>query len=584
MSRLPRMRPGHTLIGLTWLLAAAGALAGCGGSSSPAASTDVDDDFPQPPAAGLAPTPPMGWNSWNEFGGNVNEKLVEAVADAFVASGLKDAGYTYVNIDDTWSNKAGRAADGSLQADLNKFPDGISGVADHVHAAGLKLGIYGDRGTATCGGYPGSQGYETQDATTFAGWGVDYLKYDNCSASLNVETQYQTMQAALAATNRPFVFSLCAWQFYEWGVTTGNLWRTTSDIKDAWPSIFGNIMNDRTYAAYAGPNGWNDPDMLEVGVTDDQFSYNVTHTEYQSHFSLWAIAAAPLIMGNNPTKLTENPEILAILTNKEVIALDQDALGLQGTEVWQSADGSLSVWAKPLNAAGTRGVVLLNAGDAPADVGFTLPMIGLAGGAATVRDLVTHVDLGAFTDGYAVAAIPTHGTATLKVTGTEPPRPSGAVDVSDLTWTYQANGLGTIEKDMSNGFSEAGDGAPISLGGTVYPKGLGMAAPAAVIYRLNKSCTSFTATVGVDDSAHGGGSIVASVWGQGGKDDKDDGWHNLFTSPTLTGLSGVNPVAMPVAVDVTGMRRLKLVVTNALDGAAWDRASWGNPRLVCAKS
>jgi alpha-galactosidase len=594
MSKRARTRNGPVAVSAMVVamgaLAAAGALVGCGGSGGPGGSGgsgspgDVDDDFPQAPAAGLAPTPPMGWNSWNEFGGNVNEKLVESVADAFVASGLKDAGYTYVNIDDTWSNKAGRAADGSLQPDLGKFPDGISAVADYVHAAGLKLGIYGDRGTATCGGYPGSQGYETQDATTFAGWGVDYLKYDNCSASLNVQTQYQTMQAALVATARPFVFSLCAWQFYEWGVTTGNLWRTTSDIKDAWPSIYANIMNDRTYAAYAGPNGWNDPDMLEVGVTDDQFSYNTTHTEYQSHFSLWAIAAAPLIMGNNPTKLTENPDILAILTNKEVIALDQDVLGLQGTQVWQSTDGNLSVWAKPLNAAGARGVVLLNAGDAPADVGFTLPMIGLAGGAATVRDLVAHVDLGAFTDGFTSAAIPSHGTATLKVTGTEPPRPSGTVDVSDLTWTYQANGLGTIEKDMSNGFSESGDGTPISLAGTPYAKGLGMAAPAAVIYRLNKNCTSFTATVGVDDSTHGEGSIVASVWGQGSKTDgKDDAWHNLFTSPTLTGTDGAYPVAVPVAVDITGMRRLKLTVTNALDGAAWDRASWGTPQLVCAK-
>jgi alpha-galactosidase len=577
-------RATYGLVRLPWLLAAAGALAGCGGSSgssSPSSPGDVDDDFPQSVAAGLAPTPPMGWNSWNEFQGNVSEKLVESVADAFVASGLRDAGYSYVNIDDTWSVKAGRAADGSLQADPSKFPDGITAVADYVHTAGLKLGIYGDRGTATCGGYPGSQGYETQDATTFAAWGVDYLKYDNCNATLNVETQYQTMQTALAASGRSFVFSLCAWQFYEWGVTTGNLWRTTGDIKDAWSSIYANILNNRTYAAYAGPNGWNDPDMLEVGVSDDiDYGFvNTSHTEYQSHFSLWAIAAAPLIMGNDPTKVAANPEILAILTNKEVIALDQDALGLQGTQVWQSADGDLSVWAKPLNAEGARGVVLLNAGDAPADVGFTLPMIGLAGGTATVRDLVAKMDLGAFADGYTVAAIPSHGTATLKVTGTEPPHPSGTADVSDLTWTYQANGLGPVEKDMSNGFSEAGDGTPISILGTPFAKGLGMAAPAAVIYRLNKSCTSFTATVGVDDSAQGEGSIVASVWAQGGP---DDAWTNLFTSPTLTGLQGDNPIAMPVAVDVTGMRRLKLVVTNALDGAAWDRASWGNPQLVCA--
>jgi alpha-galactosidase len=368
-------------------LVLAAALSACG-SSKPAGPSDVDDDFPLPLATGNAPTPPMGWNSWNEFHGGISETLIDSVADAFVSAGLKDAGYTYVNIDDTWSNKAGRASDGSLQADPTKFPDGISAVADHVHAAGLKLGIYGDRGTATCGGYPGSQGYETQDAGSFASWGVDYLKYDNCNATLDVKTQYQAMATALMTTGRPFVFSLCAWQFYQWGVTTGNLWRTTGDISDLWSSIYANLMNNRSYAAYAGPNGWNDPDMLEVGVTDDLVSYAVNHTEYQSHFSLWAIMAAPLIMGNDPTSLTKNPAIQAILTNKEVIALDQDALGLQGTQVWESGDGNLSVWAKPLNAEGTRGVVLLNAGAAPADVSFTLPLIGLAGGSAKVRDLV----------------------------------------------------------------------------------------------------------------------------------------------------------------------------------------------------
>ncbi|HEX3903185.1 MAG TPA: NPCBM/NEW2 domain-containing protein [Polyangia bacterium] len=579
--RLPRSKTKTIAsIGSLALLLATGALAGCGGGGS-STPGDVDDDFPQALAAGLAPTPPMGWNSWNEFQGNVSEKLIKSVADALMANGLKDAGYTYVNIDDTWSNKAGRASDGSLQPDLNKFPDGISGVADYVHAAGLKLGIYGDRGTATCGGYPGSQGYEMQDASTFASWGVDYLKYDNCNASLNVETQYQTMQTALAATARPFVFSLCAWQFYEWGVTTGNLWRTTSDISDGWPSIYANLLNNRTYAAYAGPNGWNDPDMLEVGVSDDLFTESVSHTEYQSHFSLWAISAAPLILGDDPTQLPDNPDILSILTNKEVIALDQDPLGLQGTQVWQSSDGTLSVWAKPLNAEGARGVVLLNAGADPADVSFTLPQIGLAGGSAKLRDLVAHADLGTFDDSYTVAAIPSHGTATLLVTGSEPPSPSGTQDLSDLTWTYQANGLGPVERDMSNGFSEAGDGTPISLFGTPYAKGLGMAAPAAVIYRLNKKCTSFSATVGIDDSTNGQGSVVFQVWAQGGK---DDAWTNLFTSLTLTGLNGSGPMAVPFQVDLTGMRRLKLLVTNAGDGAAWDRASWGNPQIVCASA
>jgi alpha-galactosidase len=550
-------------------------LVACG--SSGGAPGDVDDDFPLALVPGPASTPPMGWNSWNEFQGGINETLIEAIADAMVANGMKDAGYQYVNIDDTWSNKTGRDANGALQPDPGKFPAGIAAVADHVHVTdGLKLGIYGDRGTQTCGGYPGSQGYETQDANTFATWGVDYLKYDNCNASLNVETQYQTMQAALvqAAAAKPsptpFVFSLCAWQFYQWGVTTGNLWRTTGDIKDTWDSIFANLMNDRSYAAYAGPNGWNDPDMLEVGVTDDEFSYSVNHTEYQSHFSLWAITASPLIMGNDPRTVTG--DIKNILTNKEVIALDQDALGLQGTEVWESGDGNLSVWAKPLNAAGARGVVLLNAGAALADVTFTLPLIGLAGGSATVRDLVAQMDLGAFDDSYTVAAIPSHGTATLKVTGTEPPHPSGTADLSDLTWTYAANGLGPVEKDMSNGFSAAGDGAPISIASTPYAKGLGMAAPAAVIYRLNKACTSFTADVGVDDAASGQGSVVFQVWADGVK---------LADSGTLTGSNGMNPGKQTLTADLTGKRRLKLVVNNAGDGASWDRASWGNPQVIC---
>jgi alpha-galactosidase len=553
-------------------LVLAAALSACG-SSKPAGPSDVDDDFPLPLATGNAPTPPMGWNSWNEFHGGISETLIDSVADAFVSAGLKDAGYTYVNIDDTWSNKAGRASDGSLQADPTKFPDGISAVADHVHAAGLKLGIYGDRGTATCGGYPGSQGYETQDAGSFASWGVDYLKYDNCNATLDVKTQYQAMATALMTTGRPFVFSLCAWQFYQWGVTTGNLWRTTGDISDLWSSIYANLMNNRSYAAYAGPNGWNDPDMLEVGVTDDLVSYAVNHTEYQSHFSLWAIMAAPLIMGNDPTSLTKNPAIQAILTNKEVIALDQDALGLQGTQVWESGDGNLSVWAKPLNAEGTRGVVLLNAGAAPADVSFTLPLIGLAGGSAKVRDLVAQMDLGTFEDSYTVPAIPSHGTATLKVVGTEPPRPSGTADLSDLTWTYSANGLGPVEKDMSNGYSAPGDGTTISLMGTTYAKGLGMAAPAAVIYRLNKSCSMFTADVGIDDSTNGQGSVNFQVFADG---------QNVYDSGTLTGNQGQNPMVKHIALDVTGVRRLKLMVNNAGDGASWDRASWGNPQIVCS--
>ena len=496
----------------------------------------------------------MGWNSWNEFKGSISESLIESVADAMVASGLRDAGYTYVNIDDTWSNKAGRAADGSLQADPAKFPDGISAVAAYVHADQMKLGIYGDRGTATCGGYPGSQGYETQDAATFAGWGVDYLKYDNCNATLDVETQYKTMAAALAATAHPFVFSLCAWQFYEWGVTTGNLWRTTSDITDSWSSILANAMNNRTYAAYAGPNGWNDPDMLEVGVSDDLLSYGVNHTEYQSHFSLWAIQSAPLIMGNDPTQIAKNPAILTMLTNKEIIALDQDALGLQGVEVWESSDGNLSVWAKPLNASGARGVVLLNAGPDPADIGFTLPQIGLAGGSAAVRDLVAQADLGTFDDSYTIAAIPSHGSATLKVTGTEPPRPSGTQYLSDshldLRGQRPRPGREGHEQRLLGARRRHADltsGDGLHQGARHGRTGLGHLSPQQGLHQLHR---------------HRRRRRLGRRPGLGGvsglaQDDKDV-WTKLHDSGTVTGLDGQNPAIDTMAVDLTGMRRLKL--------------------------
>ncbi len=281
-------------------------------------------------------------------------------------------------------------------------------------------------------------------------------------------------------------------------------------------------------------------------------------------------------MGNNPTSLGYNPEILSILTNKEVIALDQDALGLQGTEVWQSADGTLSVWAKPLNAEGARAVVLLNAGvdsgrhqlHAPRDRPLRRQRHGARSGRASrPRDVQRQLH----GRRHPVAR---HGDVEGHRHRAAAARRGRRISPT-LTWTYQANGLGPVEKDMSNGFSEAGDGAPISLMKTPYAKGLGMAAPAAVIYRLNKKCTSFTATVGVDDSANGQGSVVFQVWADGEK---------LFDSGTLTGLNGATPMTMPVSVDVTGKRRLKLMVTNGLDGAAWDRASWGDPQLVCASA
>jgi alpha-galactosidase len=566
-----------------------------GGDGGPGVD-DIDDDLPLPPAAGVASTPPMGWNSWNSFSTSVSEALVERTADAMVASGMKDAGYRYVNIDDGWatpiSAPAARAPDGTVLPDPASFPDGIGPVAAYVHSLGLKLGIYSDRGTATCGSRVGSQGYEPQDAMAYAAWGVDYLKYDNCNASTDPATQemqYQAMGNALDATGHPFVYSLCAWAFYEWGIGVGNLWRTTTDIQSMWTapsggSILGNLLSNRYFAAYAGPNkymaepaagaanpavstpdgvayGWNDPDMLEVGTP------GLTDVENQSHFSMWAISAAPLIAGNDLTSMSA--ATTSILTNGEVIAINQDALGLQAYPVLMSSDQTQSVWAKPLNESGARAVVLLNGSPGTTSLSFGLADIGLRAGSATVRDLVAHKDLGTLQGSYTAVNVLPHASVTLKVTGVEPPRPYGTAFLSDLTWTYAANGLGNVHRDESDTTVTAVSGTPISLHGASYAKGLGVDAPSFIIYRLAQKCTSFTADVGVDDAAGGHGSVVFEVWADGEK---------LFDSGIVTGTSA----AQTVQVALDGKRRLKLLVTNAGDGNALDRADWANAKVVCA--
>src|SRR5262245_54441518 len=403
------------------LIAAAVPACGGGGGGPPLES---DDDFPLTPPAGLAPTPPMGWNSWNKFACNINAAFVKQIAQAMVDSGMRDAGYQYVNIDDCWSLAARSPTDGSLQWDPGKFPDGIAPIADFVHGLGLKLGLYGDRGSETCGHRAGSEDHEMQDAMTMAAWGVDYLKYDNCpdpgpNPGPIIEPRYEAMRAALDAAGqtagRPIVFSICAWSFYEWANRIGQLQRTTTDIKNTWApdpnstetgSILTSLKTNMPLAPYGGPNHWNDPDMLEVGNSDNGAG-NVTDVENQSHFSLWALSASPLIAGNDLRNMS--PTTKAILTNKEIIALNQDGFGLQAVQVKQM--GEQSVWAKPLNANGARGVVLLNEAAAPADITVRLDEIGLRSGSAKVRDLQAQADKGSFTDSYTVN-VPSHGTAT----------------------------------------------------------------------------------------------------------------------------------------------------------------------------
>ncbi|XP_038988913.1 alpha-galactosidase 3 isoform X2 [Phoenix dactylifera] len=277
---------------------------------------------------GLALTPQMGWNSWNFFGCNINEKVIKETADALISTGLADLGYKYVNIDDCWSSLT-RNTKGELEPDPKTFPSGIKALADYVHEKGLKLGIYSDAGAFTCQVRPGSLYHENDDAQLFALWGVDYLKYDNCfNLGIKPEERYPPMRDALNSTGRTIFYSLCEWGVDDpalWAGKVGNSWRTTDDITDSWESMTTIAdLNDK-WASYAGPGGWNDPDMLEVG------NGGMTYMEYRGHFSIWALMKAPLLMGCDVRKMTA--KTFEILSNEEVIAVNQDPLGVQGRKV-----------------------------------------------------------------------------------------------------------------------------------------------------------------------------------------------------------------------------------------------------------
>jgi len=356
---------------------------------------------------GLAKTPPMGWNSWNRFAGQVNDKVIREIADAMVKSGMRDAGYVYVNIDDTWQGK--RDENGVLQPN-EKFPD-MKALAAYVHSKGLKLGIYSSPGPKTCAQYEGSYQHEEIDAKTWAAWGIDYLKYDWCSASQvytsdSMQAAYAKMGQALLDAGRPIVYSLCQYGLRdvgEWGAKVGgNLWRTTGDIRDAWQSM-ANIGFDQQPGRekYSNPGHWNDPDMLEIG------NGRMTAAEYRTHMSLWSLLAAPLLAGNDLRDMS--PETAGILLNREVIAIDQDSLGRQAARI--SKNGDLEVWARPL-ADGGQAVGLFNRGVQSAKVSVKWGELGLDG-PRKVRDLWARRDLGTLA-GYS-AEVPPHGVVLIRL-------------------------------------------------------------------------------------------------------------------------------------------------------------------------
>jgi alpha-galactosidase len=365
------------------------------------------------PDNGLARTPPMGWNSWNHFGCDVSAELIRETADAMVTSGMKDAGYRYVVIDDCW--QVDRAPDGRIVADAERFPEGMKALADYVHARGLLFGIYTDAGRQTCQGRPGSYGHEAMDARTYAEWGVDYVKVDWChSEGLDARERYAVFRDALRDSGRDIVFSICEWgtnEPWEWGPETGNLWRTTGDISDRWDSVLSILDRSSQYWASAGPGHWNDPDMLEVG------NGGMTTDEYRAHFSLWAVMAAPLMAGNDLRELVDPGRqaraALEILTNPEVIAIDQDPLGVQGRLV-QSFPPELQVWVKPL-ADGSKAAVLLNRASVPTTIAASFGRLGIGTDSARVRDLWGQRDEGTFGRRYE-ATVASHGAVMIKVT------------------------------------------------------------------------------------------------------------------------------------------------------------------------
>ena len=516
---------------------------------------------------GLARTPPMGSNNWNFTHCDTifNETTIQRIADAYVSLGLRDVGYQYLNIDDCWAEPT-RDASGNLVPNRTRFPSGIKALADYVHGKGLKFGIYTSAGTKTCNslGFPGGLGHEQQDANLFASWGVDYLKYDNCNnQGVDAQQRYGAMHTALANTGRPIVYSITEWgsttpKVWTWGAPVGNLWRTTGDISDNWSSMIGKVHTNDDLAQFAGPGHWNDPDMLEVG------NGGMTATEYRTHFSLWAMMAAPLLMGNNVANLSGTN--LDILKNTDVIAIDQDPLGHQATIV--SNSGGLVVYARPLSN-GDFAVALLNETAATATVSTSASAIGMPGGSSyTLKDLWSKATRS--TSGSISASVPSHGTVVYRVTrtGATPPA-AGTRQLSDVATVSVTNGWGPIEKDRSNGEQPAGDGRTLTIGGTTFAKGLGVHAHSSVGYFLGGRCTSISAEVGIDDEKGNAGQVVFQVWRDGTK---------VADSGAVTGAQA----ARHLTANVSGGNNIVLAVTDGGDGINSDHADWANLQVTCS--
>ena len=504
------------------------------------------------PAGLLTARPVMGWNGWNAFGCSsvLDEQKVRDSADVLIASGMRAVGYRYVDLDDCW--ELSRSETDEIRIDPAKAPSGMAALGAHLHDNGFQFGYF--RHASDCGGIPTN--HHTEDATTYTAWGIDLLKFVACNDAVDDKADVELMAAALHDSGRPIVLSLAVSPFANWLPDVAQHFRTGDIISPTWASILANLDANAKLAAYSRPGAFNDPDMLEVG------NGTLSESEQRSHFSLWSILSAPLLAGHDLTQMSEMTR--GILTNPEVIALDQDPIGLQGALVRD--EGALQIFAKPLEGCGARGVVLLNRGEAAVSTSLSWSEIWLDPGSASVRDLWAHQELGP-ADGQLAVTVQPHDVLTLRVVGAEPARPVGQAALGDLPWTYAANGFGPVERNSSNGEQGAADGRPMQIGDQAYQRGLGVHAPSLLRFRLAGACTRFSAKIGVDDEVGSLGSVVFQVWSDGEK---------LFDSGTLTGSSP------PLAVDLSlqGRQDLRLFVGSNGDDNH-DHADWAEAQLTC---
>jgi hypothetical protein len=459
----------------------------------------------------LARTPPMGWNSWNIFRGDINEQKIRGIADAMVDSGMRDAGYTYLVIDDGWMADK-RDSEGKLMADQNKFPSGMKALGDYIKSKGLKFGLYQDRGHSTCMKLPGSFRYEQVDMDTFAGWGVDYIKLDSCYAEINgrkSSDDFGLFKKCIVNTGRPMILSMANYTDPSWawdGQNIGHLWRTSFDIRARMGSVYycadtsaGDIIIHPAFNGlwqFAGPGHWNDPDMLQVGNLK-------TDIENRTHFGLWCILAAPLMAGNDLRTMSD--ETRDILTVPEVLKVNQDPRGVQGYKVYN--DDGREIYNKPLHD-GTTAVLLLNKNSEPADITVTWDMIGLSG-RQKVRDLWRQKNLGHYSGSFTAENLPQHRHMLLKVgskgkpLATADPVPLEKYAVTQEGKTYLSDLYYIWKRGDAPRYDKSFNGKAIVVNGTIYDKGLGCRATSKIMFKLNGCADKFKAVIGLDSSYQG---------------------------------------------------------------------------------